>query len=411
MKNLLSLFMIFLMFAPMSVNAQEEKKEKKKTNIIKEFYQDFLKYGTVYAAGDIRNSYEPSRREYFVRTNQSGNIFDIPQIVEVTEYNPFDYRIGVGIRKLARFDYERKPGNFWTGNADRERQIALSAPTSAVKGFEYLFHWEKERQRGEVWTNSRYFLRHTGKYHIAKIESRKQGAFDFEYKSAEVRARLPIGKKFSLSAGAIFRTHQRAYGYNPFEIWVNETNSDGTIANYWYTLGYDRGYTDQWYESTWTDQDGNDQSSFDYFWLDPDGNRVADSDLEFRDGVFRDLINDYNNEIWDGIGEFGLVSPIVGVDFYHYTPKFWAHAYANWLLPYHSYVMGDGDFNYGNRNNWGKGGLRQDSEFEQWDDYQFGGSIGWKLSKSFGIFVEGEYTKMWASEFFNSTFGFNYTFR
>jgi hypothetical protein len=73
--------------------------------------------------------------------------------------------------------------------------------------------------------------------------------------------------------------------------------------------------------------------------------------------------------------------------------------------------MGDGDFNYGNRNNWGKGGLRQDSEFEQWDDYQFGGSIGWKLSKSFGIFVEGEYTKMWASEFFNSTFGFNYTFR
>ena len=64
--------MIFLMFAPMSVNAQEEKKEKKKTNIIKEFYQDFLKYGTVYAAGDIRNSYEPSRREYFVRTNQSG---------------------------------------------------------------------------------------------------------------------------------------------------------------------------------------------------------------------------------------------------------------------------------------------------------------------------------------------------
>ena len=40
---------------------------------------------------------------------------------------------------------------------DRERQIELSAPTSAVQGFEYLLHWEKERNRGDVWTNSRYF--------------------------------------------------------------------------------------------------------------------------------------------------------------------------------------------------------------------------------------------------------------
>ena len=97
--------------------------------IFKELYKDFLKYGTVYAAGDISNSYEPSRKEYFVRTNDNGSIYSIPVVVDGTEYNPFDYRIGFGIRKLARFDYERKPGNFWTGNADRERQIALSAPT------------------------------------------------------------------------------------------------------------------------------------------------------------------------------------------------------------------------------------------------------------------------------------------
>ena len=31
------------------------------------------------------------------------------------------------------------------------------------------------------------------------------------------------GKKFSLSAGAIYRTHTKAYGYNPIEIWLNET--------------------------------------------------------------------------------------------------------------------------------------------------------------------------------------------
>ncbi len=404
MKKIVILLMIVLYAVP---TLAQDNNPKKKNSFIKEFYNDFLKYGTIYGAGDIRNSYEPARKEYLVRTNDNGNIYDVPRVVDGTEYNPFDYRLGFGIRKLARFDYERKPGNFWTGNADRERQIALSAPTSAVQGFEYLLHWEKERNRGDEWTNSRYFLRHTGKYHIAKIETRKQGAFDFEYKSAELRARLPIGSKFSFSGGAIFRSHQRAYGYNPFEVWVNELDSDGNIVNYWYELGFEYGYDDIFY--TETDENGNEVS--DWYWIDPDGNRVADTDLEFRDGVFRDLINEFNNDAWDDIGDYGLISPIVGFDFYHYTPKFWAHLYANWLLPYHTYVIGDEDFNYGNRNNWGKGGLRQDSEFEQWDDYQFGGNIGWKVGRKLGVFVEGEYTKFWDTEFFYSSFGLNYTFR
>ena len=408
MRNVIVLLMCILCATP--ALAQKEVKEKK-DSFLKEFYNDFLKYGTIYGAGDIRNSYEPSRKEYFVRTNDNGSIYSIPQVVDGTEYNPFDYRIGFGIRKLARFDYERKPGNFWTGNADRERQIALSAPTSAVQGFEYLFHWEKERNRGDIWTNSRYFLRHTGKYHIVKLESREQGAFDFKYQSAEVRARLPIGKKFSLSAGAMYRTHDRAYGYNPFEVWVNEEDEFGNPMNPWYTLGYENGYTDQFYEETYIDEFGNEVTRQGWFWQNEDGERVADSDLEFRDGIFRDLINDFNNIFLDEIGQFGVISPVVGFDFYHYSPKFWIHAYSNYLLPYHTYLKGDDIFNYGNRDNWGKGGLRQDSEFEQWEDFQFGANIGWKLGRKLGIFVEGEYTKMWDTEFFYSTFGLNYTFR
>ena len=82
---------------------------------------------------------------------------------------------------------ERKPGNFWTGDQNLERQNALIAPTSAVQGWEYLFHFEKERRRGEEWENLRYFLRHTGKYHIVKLEQRYQGAFDFNYSSRSKR--------------------------------------------------------------------------------------------------------------------------------------------------------------------------------------------------------------------------------
>ena len=127
-------------------------------------------------------------KDYFIERPADGDLYGIPRVVEVTDYFDFDYRYGIGIRKLGRFGYERKPNNFWTGNAYRENQQALSAPTSAVDGFEYLFHFEKERLRGEEFTNWRYFLRHTGKYHIAKVESREQGTFDFSYKSAELRA-------------------------------------------------------------------------------------------------------------------------------------------------------------------------------------------------------------------------------
>ena len=66
---------------------------------------------------------------------------------------------------------------------------------------------------------------------------------------------------------------------------------------------------------------------------------------------------------------------------------------------------------YLNRNNWGKGGLREDADLEQWDDYSAGLSLGWKLSKNFGVFVEGEYSKMWDSELFLTSFGLNFSFK
>ena len=114
----------------------EIKKDKEPFTFFKDVYKDFLKYGTIYAAGDIRNAYENSRKDYFIERPADGDLYGIPRVVEVTDYFDFDYRYGVGIRKLGRFGYERKPNNFWTGNAYRENQQALSAPTSAVDGFE-----------------------------------------------------------------------------------------------------------------------------------------------------------------------------------------------------------------------------------------------------------------------------------
>ena len=392
MRTLLIILMLLL-----SSNTQAQ--------FFKDLYDDFFKYGTFYVAGDVNNSYETQRKDYFIRTDPN-DLYAIPQVIDETVYHPFDYRIGIGFRKLARFDYEVKPGNFWTGDDKIEKQTALSAPTSAIKGFEYLIHYEKQRQRGEEFINERYFLRHTGKYHIAKVEKRTQGNVGFEYLSGEVRARLPLGKKFSISAGAIYRTHQRAYGYNPVEIWLNELDENGNVANYWYTLGYEYDYTDHY---TSYNSDGN--IFYDWIWRDSAGEIVAYGDRDFRDRIMPGLLNRYNDEVFDGLDPYAEIAPIIGADLYHYKSKFWLHAYANWILPYHKYLKGDDDFTYLNRDNWGNGGLIEGSEPEQWSDYNAGVNLGWKLSKSLGVFIEGEYIKFWDQKIFNSSVGLNLTLR
>jgi len=404
---------ILVLIVALLISSPILSQDEEKTSFFKGIYTDFLKYGTVYGAGDMSNSIEAAERSYFVRTSENGSLYDIPEVVDNTPVYPFDYRIGFGIRKLARFSYERKPKNFYDGT---ENQLAFSAPTSAFKGLEYQIHFENERWRGEKFENHNLFVKHTGKYHIAKIQSREVDKIGLEYFSAEVRGRLPIGKKFSISAGVIARGHERAYGYNPIEIWLNETTEyvspDGTVneypANTWYTLGFEYGYTDHY--TTYTDATTGVETQ-DWIWKDADGNIVAYSDLDFRENVFTDLMNRYNGEQWELLDPWVEIAPIVGFDYYHYKNKFWLHAYANYILPFHKYVAGEEEFSYLNRNNWGEGGLILDNELEQWNDYSAGVNFGWKVGKHLGIFVEGEYSKMWDSELFQSTVGINYTFK
>ena len=152
MKIILTMFLVMWSFTAQS-------------QIFKDIYKELFKYSTIYVAGDVKNSYEEPVKDYFVRTNLDGGLYDIPVVVDGTDYYKFDYRYGIGIRKLARFDYEIKDKHYYDGT---EKNTGLSAPTSAVKGVEYVFNYERERERDEEFTNHRYFIRHTGKHHIVK---------------------------------------------------------------------------------------------------------------------------------------------------------------------------------------------------------------------------------------------------
>ena len=398
MKNLI---VALLFLFSLNINAQ---------SFFKNLYSDFLKYGSIYGAGDVKNSIEAKDNSYFVRTNPE-NLYDIPEVIDNTPEYPFDYRYGFGIRKLARFNYERKPRNYYDGT---ENQLAFTAPSSAITGLEYQFHFEKERWRGEMFENNRFFVKHTGKYHIAKLESRQVGKINVEYQSGELRFRLPIGKKLSLSAGAVYRTHDRAYGYNPIQIWLNEKDDEGNAVNPWWTLGYQYGFIDIPYQSIVYNQDGTTSELFAWLWQNEQGDVVAWTDEQFRDQIFGRLMNRFNKEAWSELESWAEVAPIVGLDFYHYKSNFWLHAYANWILPYHHYVQGDVGYSYLHRNGWNHEGHHDghsQSNGDQWSDYSAGLNTGIKISKHIGLYIEGEYAKLWDSEIFNTSVGINYTFK
>ena len=398
MKNLI---VALLFLFSLNINAQ---------SFFKNLYNDFLKYGSIYGAGDVKNSIEAKDNSYFVRTNPE-NLYDIPEVIDNTPEYPFDYRYGFGIRKLARFNYERKPRNYYDGT---ENQLAFTAPSSAITGLEYQFHFEKERWRGEMFENNRFFVKHTGKYHIAKLESRQVGKINVEYQSGELRFRLPIGKKLSLSAGAVYRTHDRAYGYNPIQIWLNEKDDEGNAVNPWWTLGYQYGFIDIPYQSIVYNQDGTTSELFAWLWQNAQGDVVAWTDEQFRDQIFGRLMNRFNKEAWTELESWAEVAPIIGLDFYHYKSNFWLHAYANWILPYHHYVQGDVGYSYLHRNGWNHEGHHDghsQSNGDQWSDYSAGLNTGIKISKHIGLYIEGEYAKLWDSEIFNTSVGINYTFK
>ena len=58
----------------------------------KEIYEDFLKYGTIYAAGNIENA-QAVQPNYFIRTDPE-DFYGIPQVEDRAKYHPFNYRYG-----------------------------------------------------------------------------------------------------------------------------------------------------------------------------------------------------------------------------------------------------------------------------------------------------------------------------
>jgi len=325
--------------------------------------KDIFKYSTVYGAYSQSNSIQPNKTFYVTQSSE---------LIETTQRNPADEIKTFGFRKLAHFGYEDKD-RFYDGE---EQNNSLNSNIGNVKGLEYLFEYQDGKQQGREFKNKQFFVRYLAKWWLVKAEYNKNELVDIDYKSADLRFRIPIGKKLSLSIGAMYRTYDKAYGHNPIQKYLEE--------NPWWSLSYNYfNHTDQAYsyENLSTGEIG-----YDYFWYNAEGQLISNSDLDYRNNIYGQLVNRYNKEQLAQIGNFADLSSVFALDFYHYRNNFWVHSYIN-ILPHHKLLQGEKKYSYGNF-------IGKDN----WLDYSFGGVFGIKINNKLGLFSEITMQKYWDRE-------------
>ena len=332
-------------------------------NIQAQLLKDIFKYSTVYGAYSQSNSIQGDKTFYVTQSSE---------LIETTQRNPADEIKTFGFRKLAHFGYEDKD-RFYDGE---EQNNSLNSNIGNVKGLEYLFEYQEGKQQGREFNNKQFFVRYLSKWWIAKAEANKNELVDIDYKSLDLRVRIPIGKKLSLSVGAMYRTYDKAYGHNPIQKYLED--------NSWFALSYEYfNHTDQAY--SWENL-STGETGYDYFWYDAEGTLLSNSDLDYRNNIYGQLVNQYNAEQLAQIGSFADISTVIGLDFYHYRKNFWVHAYGN-ILPQHTLHKGDERYSYGNF-------IGKDN----WIDYKYGGVFGVRISKKLGLFSEITMQRYWDRE-------------
>ena len=374
------LFFMVMLFS-YSVNAQVIDNNNKKLDKVvkkykfKKFVKGIFQYSTLYTSfTETSPLFTPA--QYFV--TQGGEVQNITP--EVSN----DYVVSWGIRKVARFDYENRANRFYDGT---EQTTSLNSNYSSIRGLEYYVNYSKGRQQGRDFKSERYFLRYSAKWWSSRIDLQKNGLINLDYKSLDIRFRLPIGKKLSISFGPAVRTHL-PYGYSPIENFL--------LTRPWWELAYDYGYMDHFYQIDY-DNDG-EIDNFDWWWSDPNGDRVNDTDAEFRKSTYARIVRDYNKNELESIGTLGTLSGVVGADFYHYRDKFWLHAWGN-VYPIHKHIHGDEAYSYENY-----------IGSNDWIDHNVGFMFGWFLDKNkkFGIYTEYEQTKFWDKNLSYTKVGLNW---
>ena len=122
---------------------------------LKEKVKKTFKFSTFYAAVNGGSSLSDVNT-FSVNTGQ---------LVSGVQQTPFDYSINLGVRKIARFQYENRASTFYNGT---ENTYSDAANIGKIKGFEFLFEGDLKRVQGKSYVDQHHFLRYVADDWIAK---------------------------------------------------------------------------------------------------------------------------------------------------------------------------------------------------------------------------------------------------
>ena len=319
---------------------------------------DFFKYSTIYTSMNVNTSMVENQDYISIDKGYE----------DVTQVNPYDFNLTVGIRKVARFGYEQKIKSWYYGTEDN---VAENVTISNAVGFEYLVNYSYIRSRGDTLNEQNYWLRYLGKRFVVKAQYTDRQRVNLRYNSADARLRLTKGN-FDFTLGGVFRIHD-PYGITPIDdLWIPGEQSFRQLAE-------EFGYSNQFVNGRW-------------HWFKND-ELLATSNDEFYKHYFGQAIADYNTQELEKIGMQKELSLVLGLAYYKYNPNYWVHIWAN-LMPFH-YGLDEYSYEYG------------ESALErlEWDS---GAVLGAKVTKHLGLFVEGTHLRYWDKPVYECKFGFNY---
>jgi len=325
--------------------------------------KDFFKYSTFYTSVTVNTPF--TEREDYIAVDKGYE--------DVTWVSPYDYNLTLGLRKIARFDYETKRQTWYYGT---ERNTADNVTIGNAPGWEYLFNYSFIRNRGDKFTEQNFWLRYLGNKFVAKAQYTDNQRVDLKYTSLDYRFRLNKGN-WDLTIGSVFRVHP-VYGVNPIEdFWIPGESTFQDLAE-------DFGYVPQmWVQGNYVNQNWYDVSNGDSI-------LIATSNDEFFNWHFGDAVARFNEQELDKLGLQKEISAVVGLAYYKYTPTTWIHGWFN-CLPYH-YGLDDYSYDY-------------EGSAIEWDA---GLVFGTRVTKNLGLFVEGTHMKYWGKKIYEVKFGFNY---
>ena len=331
------------------------------------FTDNFFKYSTFYGSGSISSPLASTQKISF---STGDGITD--ELHEV----PYNYNYSFGVRKMARFKYQTKKGNFYDGS---EKEHTDMATLGAVTGFECLLKYSDVRMHNNKYRERDYWIRYVGSSYVVKLQYSEFGEEQLTYGQADIKYRKSIGN-IDFTTGLSFRG--RPIVIKPTVRWENNEN----FPNFW-DLAYHMNWTDEYWES-------EDGSEWDYYWYNPKGELVTDSDQDFYDTYFEGIVLKYYDSLIDDHGWQWEASLAIGADYYNYSNSSWVHIWAT-VLPY----------NYGLTN--------YVKELDRGTDFDLGIVLGWKVSKHFGIFTEGRYLSYFNAgeekhDHYELKFGMNY---